>query len=98
MAYIVPMHVKPKFTYLFTLTFLFLLRLLEQELQRVMRKAEMKEKDLRQHIDELRQDNERQQKLIGQVSDPVLPVAGWSCDPCMLNCWMPVNDLEAISV
>ena len=46
---------------------LVLCRLLEQELQRVQRNADIRDKELRQEIDELRTDNERQQKLIGQV-------------------------------
>ena len=42
-------------------------RLLENELQRVQKVAEQREKELRQNIEELKNDNERQQKLIGQV-------------------------------
>ena len=36
-------------------------------MQRIIRTSEMREKDLRQQIDDLRTDNEKQQKLIGQV-------------------------------
>ena len=42
-------------------------RLLENELQRVKKSSEHREKELRQQLTELKEDNDRQQKLIGQV-------------------------------
>ena len=42
-------------------------RLLENELQRVKKASEHREKELRQQLTELKEDNDRQQKLIGQV-------------------------------
>ena len=45
----------------------FLIRLLENELQKVQKNAELNEKELRSQIEELKKDNDRQQKLIGQV-------------------------------
>ena len=42
-------------------------RLLENELQRVQKIADQKEKELQREMQELKHDNERQQKLIGQV-------------------------------
>ncbi len=42
-------------------------RLLETELQRVQKQSEHREKEMRQQITELKTDNDRQQKLIGQV-------------------------------
>ena len=50
------------------------LRLLETELQRVSKNAEVREKDLRHQIDDLKSDNERQQKLIGQVRSKRPPI------------------------
>lgn len=44
-----------------------LVRLLENELQRVQKSSEQKEKELRLQLEELKKDNDRQQKLIGQV-------------------------------
>lgn len=44
-------------------------RLLENEIQRVQKTGKELEKELRQQIDELKKDNNRQQKLIGQVCD-----------------------------
>ena len=43
------------------------IRLLENELQRVKKSSEHREKELRQQLTELKEDNDRQQKLIGQV-------------------------------
>lgn len=54
--------------------FLFV-RLLETELQRVQKTAEVKEKEMRAQIDELKTDNDRQQKLIGQVNSSI--ISGW---------------------
>jgi myosin-5 len=45
----------------------FVFRLLENELQRVQKSLEQKEKEFRLQMDELKKDNDRQQKLIGQV-------------------------------
>ena len=45
-------------------------RLLENELQGSQKRHAKIEKDLRQEIEELRRDNERQQKLIEQVRVP----------------------------
>ena len=42
-------------------------RLLANEIQRLQKTSGDQEKDLRSQIDELRKDNNRQQKLIGQV-------------------------------
>ncbi|KAK2149285.1 hypothetical protein LSH36_457g02032 [Paralvinella palmiformis] len=41
-------------------------KLLENELQKVQKNAELNEKELRSQIEELKRDNDRQQKLIGQ--------------------------------
>lgn len=42
-------------------------KLLENELQKVQKNAELNEKELRSQIEELKKDNDRQQKLIGQL-------------------------------
>ena len=75
-------------------------RLLEKELQRVKKSSEHREKELRQQLTELKEDNDRQQKLIGQVSccrstvDGPLPLTNQSVfcetnDTCLqhLNYW-----------
>merc|ERR1712168_1164994 len=40
--------------------------LLERELQKVTKTSELKEKEMREQLTELRTENERQQKIIGQ--------------------------------
>ncbi len=56
------------------------IRLLENELQKVQKTAEQKEKDLQSQIGELKADNDRQQKLIGQVGlDRITMVTETSC-------------------
>ena len=43
--------------------------MLETELQRVQQSSDIREKELREQIAELKNDNDRQQKLIGQVGN-----------------------------
>lgn len=42
-------------------------RLLENDLQRLAQRADIRERELKQQVEELRKDNEKCQKLIGQV-------------------------------
>ena len=48
-------------------TFCFLFRLLENELQKFAQRADIRERELKQQVEDLKVDNERQHKFIGQV-------------------------------
>ena len=49
-----------------------LFRLLENELQKIQKAAQEREKEMKVQLDEMKRDNDRQQKLIGQVKHNTL--------------------------
>ena len=51
----------------------FIHRLLQNELQRIQEILDLRESDFRRQIEELNVDNDKQRKLIGQVSGQQVP-------------------------